>query len=160
MHAQSCPALQPHGLWPARLHCPWDFPGKNTGVSCHFLLQGIFQTQGLNPHFLHLLHWQVGSLPLMPPGKPKYQNSLHQNSIMGKVALWWCLSLPLVSRPSYPRTLFHTQLFGACLPFPSILHWFIYEELSLWFQSLRLSRSSFPTLSDPVFLCYPMSHWI
>ena len=33
---------------PARLHCPWDFPGKNTGVSCHFLLQGIFLTQGSN----------------------------------------------------------------------------------------------------------------
>ena len=32
--------LQPHGLWRARLLCPWDFPGKNTGVGCHFLLQG------------------------------------------------------------------------------------------------------------------------
>ena len=30
--------------------CPWDYPGKNTGVGCHFLLQGIFPTQGLNPH--------------------------------------------------------------------------------------------------------------
>ena len=28
--------------------CPWDFPGKNTGVGCHSLLQGIFLTQGLN----------------------------------------------------------------------------------------------------------------
>ena len=28
---------------------PWDFPSKNTGVGCHFLLQGIFLTQGLNP---------------------------------------------------------------------------------------------------------------
>ena len=32
---------------------PWDFPGKNTGVGCHFLLQGIFLTQGLNPGLLH-----------------------------------------------------------------------------------------------------------
>ena len=32
--------LQPHGLWPARLLCPWDFPYKNTIVGCHFLLQG------------------------------------------------------------------------------------------------------------------------
>ena len=31
--------LQPHGLWPARLFCPWDFPGKDIGVGCHFLLQ-------------------------------------------------------------------------------------------------------------------------
>ena len=45
-------------------------PGKNTGVGCHALLQGIFSTQGSNPHLLHLLHWQVGSLPPAPPGKP------------------------------------------------------------------------------------------
>ena len=31
-----------HGLWPTRLLCPWDFSGRNTGVSCHFLLQGIY----------------------------------------------------------------------------------------------------------------------
>ena len=45
-------------------------PGKNTGVGCSALLQGLFPTQGLNPHLLHLLQRQVGSLPLMPPGKP------------------------------------------------------------------------------------------
>ena len=39
----SCPTLWPHGLYPARL-CPWDSPGKNTGVGCHFLLQGISPT--------------------------------------------------------------------------------------------------------------------
>ena len=47
-----------------------DSPGKNTGVDCHALLQRIFPTHGLNPCLLHLLHWQVGSLPLAPPGKP------------------------------------------------------------------------------------------
>ena len=46
-------SLQPYGLQPARLLCPWDFPGKNTGVSCHFLLRGIFLTQGLNLGLLH-----------------------------------------------------------------------------------------------------------
>ena len=57
--------------------CPWDFPGKNTGVSCHFLLQGIFPTQGSNPRLLHLLHWQADSLPLAPPGKLiAYKNGL------------------------------------------------------------------------------------
>ena len=45
--------LQPHGLQPARLHCHWDFLGKNTGVDCHFLLQGIFLTQGSNLCLLH-----------------------------------------------------------------------------------------------------------
>ena len=43
----------PHGLYPIRLLCPWNSPGKNTGVGCHFLLQGIFLIQGLNPHHLH-----------------------------------------------------------------------------------------------------------
>ena len=46
------------------------FSGKNVGVGCHVLLQGIFLTQQLNPHLLCLLHWQVGSLPLAAPGKP------------------------------------------------------------------------------------------
>ena len=43
-------------------------PGKNIGVDCHALPQGIFPTQGSNPCLFHLLHWQVGSLPLVPPG--------------------------------------------------------------------------------------------
>ena len=43
------------GLLSDRLFCPWDFPGKNTGVGCYFLLQGIFLTQGLNFHLLCLL---------------------------------------------------------------------------------------------------------
>ena len=63
-------SLWSHGLWSARLLCPWDFPSKNTGVGSHFLLQGIFPTQGSNPRLLHLLHWQAGSLPQAPPGKP------------------------------------------------------------------------------------------
>ena len=59
-------------LWTvtARLLCPWDSPGKNTGVGCHTLLQGIFPTQGSNLCLLHLVHWQAGFLPLAPPGKP------------------------------------------------------------------------------------------
>jgi len=54
-------------LWSTRLFCPWDFPGKNTGVGCHFLLQRIFLTQGSNPHFLHLTG---GFFNTEPPGKP------------------------------------------------------------------------------------------
>ena len=51
----------------ARLLCPWESPGKNTGMGCHFLLQEIFLTQRSNPHLLRLLHWQEGSLPLVLP---------------------------------------------------------------------------------------------
>ena len=47
--------------------CPWDFPGKNMGMGCHFLLQGIFPTQGLDSS---LLHWQVMPLPLSQQGSP------------------------------------------------------------------------------------------
>ena len=63
-------SLWPCGLQPSRLLCPWDSPGKKTGVGCHALLQGIFPTQGLNMgllrcrqifffffFFYHLSHW-------------------------------------------------------------------------------------------------------
>ena len=66
-HSVVVHSLGSHGLSPTRLLCPWDSPGKDTGVGCHSLLQGIFPTQGSK---LHLLHWQVGSLSLGPPGKP------------------------------------------------------------------------------------------
>ena len=43
--------LVTRGLQPARLLCPWDSPGQNTGVGCHALLQGILPTQGSNPRW-------------------------------------------------------------------------------------------------------------
>ena len=88
-------SLWPYGLWPARLLCPWDSPGKNTGVDFCALLQGIFLTQGSNQHLLCLLHWQVGSLPLAPPGKPYMQSESESHSAMsdslqpcGLYSLW------------------------------------------------------------------------
>ena len=57
-------SLWPHGLYLARLLCPWNFPGKNPGVGCHFLLQGVIPTQGSNLSLLCLLHWQVYSLSM------------------------------------------------------------------------------------------------
>ena len=68
----TCNSLWPCGPYPARLLCPWDSPGKSTGVDYFALLQGIFLTQGLNPHLLSVLRWQAGSLPLSPPGKPTW----------------------------------------------------------------------------------------
>ena len=44
------------------------------------LLQGTFPTQGSNPHLLCLLHWQAGSLPLAPPGKPSNTKGIHQTT--------------------------------------------------------------------------------
>ena len=46
-------SVQPHGLSPARLLCPWNSPGKNARVGSHSLLWGIFLTQGLNPGLPH-----------------------------------------------------------------------------------------------------------
>ena len=71
-------ALWPHGLWPARILCPWDAPGNNTRVGCHFLLQRTFPTQRSNLHFLHLLTWQSDLLP----GKPLYIGLPHCRRIL------------------------------------------------------------------------------
>ena len=63
-----CDSLQPHALQPVR-----NFPGKDTGMGCHSLLQGLFPTQGSNLHLLCLLHQQVdGFFTTVPPGKPIY----------------------------------------------------------------------------------------
>ena len=61
-------SFPPHRLWPARLLCPWDSPGRNTGVGCHALLQGIFPTQGSNPGLPH-----CGQIlyPLSHQGSPR-----------------------------------------------------------------------------------------
>ena len=54
---QSCPTLcDPVDCSPPGSSCLWNFPGKNIGVGCHFLLQGIFPTQESNPG---LWHWQA-----------------------------------------------------------------------------------------------------
>ena len=59
-------SLQPCGLQPIRLLCPWDSPSKNTGLNCHALIP----TKGWKLHLLCLLHWQECSLSLVPSGKP------------------------------------------------------------------------------------------
>ena len=61
--------------------CSWDFPGENTGVGCLFLLQGIFRTQGSNSCLLYLPHQQVGSLPLVLPGKPLIYSHINREHL-------------------------------------------------------------------------------
>ena len=75
--AKLCQTLlrPPHGLQSTRLLWPWDFPGKNTGMGCHFLLQQIFPTQGSNSH---LLYWQVDSLALSHQGTLKTYSATNQ----------------------------------------------------------------------------------
>ena len=77
-------SLLPHGLQPTstRLLCSWNSPGKNTGVDCHFLLQGIFPTQVTN---LRLLFRQVKSLPLHHLGSPGSECYWRTNGQAAKV---------------------------------------------------------------------------
>ena len=95
---QSCSAhCDP--MQPTRLLCPWDSPGKNTGVGYHFLLQGIFPTQGSNLSLLCLLPWQVGSLPLAPPGQ-SIQGLLYSHvflSYPSKQHLWASIIISILS---------------------------------------------------------------
>ena len=75
--AKRCRTLsRAHGLQPTRLLCPWNSPGRNTAVGCHFLLQGIFPTQGLNPS---LLRRHADSLPLNHQGSPLIEYTSKQN---------------------------------------------------------------------------------
>jgi len=62
--------------------CPWNFPGKNTRVGCHFLLQRIYSTHRLNPCLLCLLNWQADSLTLAPPGKYGIKAIFHKFPFM------------------------------------------------------------------------------
>ena len=71
-------SLRPHGLRGSpRLLCPWDFPDKSIGVGCHFLLQGIFPTQGSNSHLkrcrwipCHCTTWEVPDPMQLSPVLP------------------------------------------------------------------------------------------
>ena len=77
MHARSVASVVsdsvgPHGLWPTRLLCPWDSPGKNTGVGCHFLLQGNLPYPGIKPRSPAL---QADSLPTELQRKPYMQST-------------------------------------------------------------------------------------
>ena len=60
-------SLQHNRLQPARLLCPWNSPGKSTGVGCHSFLQGHLPNPGIGPGSSSL---QADSLPSEPPGKP------------------------------------------------------------------------------------------
>ena len=71
-------SLRPYELQPSRLFYPWDSPGKNTGVDCHALLQGIFLTQGSNPYLPWLLHCRQ-IFTTEPAGKPNIKANVHKN---------------------------------------------------------------------------------
>ena len=100
-------SLRPHGLWPIRLLCPWYFPGKNVGVDCHFLLQGIFLTQESNPGLLHcrqMLYHLSHYFKMHPtwdfPGGPVAKTSIPNTGGQGLIPDQGTRSHMLQLRPS------------------------------------------------------------
>ena len=92
-HSVVSNSLHPYDLQLPRFFCPWDFPGKHIGVHSHFLLQGIFLTQGWNPG---LLQQQVNSVPTEPQGSPLTTSAwLIRYSAIGNRCI--------LQLPSYPR---------------------------------------------------------
>ena len=128
VHAHSCQTLlQTHGLQPIRLPSQCKFSSKNAGVSCHFLLQGIFPTQGSNLRLLCLLEWQVDPLPLRPrEALLVYRSTV--NFCMFILQSHYTYSLGLSSRgPSdfLHRKSSHIGLLGlSFIPIPEPTAWF------------------------------------
>ena len=117
-------SLWPHGQQPTRLLCPLDFPGKNTGVGCHFLLQ-IFPTQGLNPGLLHcrqiLYH-----LSHQPSGRPSLNTSWYPE------AEGSCMTR--MERSSRPQLLLWEQImWNKYSVSPDV--WFAVNTQPIWFSS-------------------------
>ena len=75
-HSAPSDSLRAHGLQPARLPGLWDSPGKNTGVGCHFLLQGIFPTRAQTC----VSCLEGGFFTTEPPGKPLYSVNSFKNT--------------------------------------------------------------------------------
>ena len=115
-------SVRPHKCQPTRLRCPWDFPGKNTGVGCHFLLQGIFPTQGSN---LGLLHCRQTLYCLSHQGSPSWRLTVpktiktmlvrplmtnFKKTVRADWAVSSCRPLPLSIKALVPR------LSGGCWP--------------------------------------------
>ena len=84
-------SLRPHGLWPARLLCPWDFPGKNTGVGCCFLLQNAY-TLSLFKSSPNMPVSYTALVMLLPCLKPISGTSLSSD-------IYWQLICTSVSNP-------------------------------------------------------------
>ena len=122
--------LQPYGLKPTRLLCPWDFPDKYTRVGCHFLLQGIFPTQRSNLHFPNR---QADSLPLSHLGSPLisvlpliYYGTLDKSLLISEKPGGW----------GQPVQKEYLREYNVCLKWPS--KWFrVYERVLQFIGSYR-----------------------
>ena len=122
-HSFVSDSLQAHGLQPARLFCPWSSPGKNTEVGCHFLFQGIFRIQGLNPGLSQL---QADSLPSVVQSLSQAQLFVTPWTIARQTSLSFTISWSLLKLMSI-ESVMPSNHFVLCRPhlllpsiFPSI----------------------------------------
>ena len=124
-------SLRPHGLWPTRLLHPRDFPGKGTGVGGHFLLQGIFMTQRLNPGLLHcrqtLYHLS-------------HQGSwfIHRCEWGIKISHYYCVTVnfPLLCYCEFPLSYFLAFALHICIASKLGAYIFVMVISSSWIEPL------------------------
>ena len=124
-------------LWPHGLYSPWNSPGQDTGVGSLSLLQGIFLTQISNPSLLCLLHWHVGSLPLVPPEKPYWYIQFSSVQSLSRVQLFWPHELQH-ARPPCPSPTPRVH------PNPRPLSWWCHPTISSSVVPFSSSLQSFP----------------
>ena len=156
-------SLWTHRLYPPRLLCPWDFPGTDTGVGHHFLLQGVFLTQGWKLHLLGLPHWQEGSLPLSQGSPPPTLCA----GVLSRVGLFH----PIDCSP--PGSSAHRIFHWPPVHFPPFLSWdqpnclrlmvppggvILQKTSALLYKWSFPSRSLFPWCSFP--LPHTLSIWM
>ena len=111
-------SLQPHGLWPSRLLCPWNSPGKNTVMQSHSLLQLISPIQGSN---LGLLHCRQILYHL------RHYSALRENEKMPFAATWVDLERVILSEASQRKT--------------STIWYHFYVESKIWYKWIHLENT-------------------
>ena len=153
-------SLWPHCLQPIRLLCPWNFPGKNTGEGCHFLLQRIFPTQGANPHLLCLPYWQVDSSRWAPPRKPTRVYKLNQRNKHDSLPLCYQLILENYLTSSSLDVDFRAMKIFTFAPHGLLGPWAtVSRKPRAWRSAHKCWMSFLPYGSARVFLCFGAELW-
>ena len=141
----------PMERYPARFLCPWDFPGKNTGVGCLFLLQGIFLTPEIEPTPLALAD---GFFTTDPLGNPKLTFGVNF-----KFKINFC---QLVGTPLFFSIVMITKLSNSSFPLKIMSLW---NENILWFtfyfsdsKTLLLLRYLIPALELTILWYININH--
>ena len=143
-------SLQPHGLQPTRLLCPWNSPGMNTGMDCQSLLQGILPTQGTN---LHLLYCRQILYHLSHQGSPNTYMFLILQVFLAPTSFsrYYLASLLAFIAKFFKRDV-DIYCFNCCLSLWNPLQSDFFPMASLWF---------FPKNSScPGYLTYLPHIWL